>query len=296
MKRFFIRCSLLLAATASITATNKHGQEPPEFVVLVTSYNNERYLERNLDSIFCQRSTKPFQTIYVNDGSKDGTKERLSAYARKHNLHESKLLMINNEKQLGSGIANIYTTVHTLIEDHKIVVCVDGDDYLAFSGVLERLEREYANPDVWMTYGRFVVYPAGEFWSRCWGYDDTVIRNRSFRQHENVPSHLKTFRAKLFKQIKKEDLIDEDTGCFYTKTWDMAMLFPLLEMCAPKKAGYVNHSRFIADTVLYIYNFANPLGDAQNNGRQEQIRLDLRIRSKPPYEPLDTLFETEEQR
>lgn len=282
-----------LALTLSCAAEKKPAKAP-EFVVLITSYNNERYVERNLDSIFCQRSTKPFLTIYVNDGSKDHTKERLAEYARKHNLDESKLLIINNEVQLGSGIANIYHTVHNLIEDHKVVVCVDGDDYLAFPGVLERLEKEYADPHVWMTYGRFVVYPAGEFWSLCWGYDDDIIRERSFRQHENVPSHLKTFRAKLFKQIKKEDLIDQETGTFYTKTWDMAMLFPMLEMCAPKDPKGVNHSRFIADTVLYIYNFANPIGDARNNGRDEQIRLDHIIRAKPSYEPLEKLFDESE--
>ena len=161
-------------------------------------------------------------------------KSELKPYAKKHHLDKSKLLLINNKVQLGSGIANIYNTVHNRIDDHTVVVCVDGDDYLSFPGVLERLEKEYADPDVWMTYGRFVVYPAGEFWSLCWGYDDEVIRTRSFRQDHNVPSHIKTFRAKLFKQIKKEDLIDPETGTFYTKAWDMAMLFPMLEMCAPK--------------------------------------------------------------
>ena len=48
-----------------------------------------------------------------------------------------------------------------------------------FNGVLERLEQEYKNPDVWMTYGRFVVIPAGEFWSLCWGYPEEVIRERA---------------------------------------------------------------------------------------------------------------------
>lgn len=295
MNRFFASIVLTGFATAAYGIPRMpQRSEAPEFVVLVTSYNNEKYIEKNLDSIFCQRSSKPFLTIYVNDGSKDGTEAKLDEYAQKHHLDESQFLIINNKVQLGSGIANIYTTVHNLIEDHKVVVCVDGDDYLSFSGVLERLEKEYANPDVWMTYGRFVVYPAGEFWSLTWGYDDEVIRNRSFRQHENVPSHLKTFRAKLFKQIKKEDLTDEETGTFYTKTWDMAMFFPMLEMCAPKDPDGINHSRFIEDTVLYIYNFANPIGDAQNNGREEQIRLDRIIRAKPSYESLETLFDEQE--
>lgn len=290
-------CRFLRILIFLVACNNTYGMRPhvPEFVVLVTSYNNQDYVERNLDSILCQRSSKPFLTIYVNDGSKDGTKTCVAEYARKHNLDSTKLLVINNEVQLGSGIANIYNTVHNLIDDYKVVVCVDGDDYLSFPGVLERLEKEYADPTVWMTYGRFVVYPAGEFWSQCWGYDEETIRTRSFRKDGNVPSHLKTFRARLFKKVKKEDLTDPETGRFYTKTWDMAMLFPMLEMCSPYGNQVINHSRFIQDTVLYIYNFANPIGDAQHNGREEQIRLDLLIRAKNPYESLETLFDESEE-
>jgi len=262
---------------------------PVEFVVLVTSYNNEQYVERNLDSIFCQEGDTPFEVIYVNDASTDRTGTLVEEYAQKHALTENQLLCIHNSTQLGSGLGNIYNTVHNNIADHKVVVCIDGDDYFAFPGVLKRLTQEYADDDVWMTYGRFIVYPACEFWSACWGYSDEVIRTRSFRQDGNVPSHIKTFRAKLFKQIDKKDLIDE-TGNFYKKAWDMAMMFPLLEMCAPLTPDGINHSRFIADTVLYIYNFSNPLGDAHtSHGREEQIRYDRLIRAKKPYEPLRTL-------
>ena len=289
MKKQYLGLLISLIVAPYIAAT-----APVEFVVLVTSYNNEAYYEHNLNSIFSQRSTRPFQTIYVDDGSKDATGRLVDAYKEKHQLDDSQLLVIHNEVNLGSGIANIYNTVHNLIDDHKIVVCIDGDDYASFSGVLERLEKEYADPNVWMTYGRFVVYPSGDIWSLCWGYDEETIKKRSFREDSNVPSHLKTFRAKLFKQIKKEDLLDED-GNFYSKAWDMAMLFPMLEMCAPKDPTQVNHSRFIEDTIMYIYNFENPIGDFRNSGgRQEQIRLDRLIRSKQPYEPLNKLFDLKE--
>jgi glycosyltransferase involved in cell wall biosynthesis len=282
--------TVLMSAYLVYSVCLMGGPPPVEFVVLVTSYNNEVYVDRNLDSIFCQRSSHPFQTIYVNDCSTDSTRARVEAYANRYDLDTSQLLIVNNTSQRGSGLANIYETVHNLIEDHKVVVCVDGDDFLSFSGVLERLEKEYSNKDVWMTYGRFVVIPAGEFWSACWNYPEEVIKKCSFRKHPNVPSHLKTFRAKLFKKIKRSDLVDEK-GNFYTKAWDMAMMFPMLEMCSPKGIHGVNHSRFIEDTVLYMYNFANPLGDAQStHGREEQMGLDRMIRSKKPYEPLGSLF------
>lgn len=257
-----------------------------EFVILVTSYNNEKYVTRNLDSIVKQRSTNPYQIIIVEDGSTDRTGQLMDDYVKKHKLPESFIKIIHNKVRVGSALENIHTTIHKHIPDHKVVVCCDGDDTLSFNGVLERLEQEYKDPDVWMTFGRFVVYPAGEFWSLCWGYPEEVIREHSFRQCSNVPSHLKTFKAGLFKKIKKEDLLYE--GKFFKKAWDMAMLFPMLEMCAPKGARGKNHSVFIADTVLYVYNWDNQISDG-HTGRDEQIMLDRFIRAKPPYEPLDHL-------
>lgn len=256
-----------------------------EFVILVTSYNNEKFARRNLDSLIHQRSTLPYQIICVDDGSSDRTGKIMDEYVKEHTLSESFIKIIHNKERVGSALENIYNTVHNHIPDHKIVVCVDGDDTLSMNGVLERLEQEYKDPNIWMTYGRFVVIPAGEFWSLCWGYPEEVIRERSFRQCSNVPSHLKTFRAALFKKIKKEDLLYE--GKFYKKSWDMAMLYPMLEMCAPKDPHAKNHSVFIADTVLYVYNW-----DVQCDGRtsrDEQAMLHRYIMSLPPYEPLDHL-------
>ncbi len=270
---------VLLFSASSLFAT-------PEFVILVTSFNNEKYAERNLDSIVNQRSTKPYQIICVDDGSSDRTGEIMDTYAERHGYDKSFLTVIHNKKQVGSALENIYNTVHNHIADDKVVVCIDGDDTLSFSGVLKRLEQEYENPAIWMTYGRFVVIPKGQFWTACWGYPEEVIQERSFRKHPNVPSHLKTFKAKLFMQIRKEDLIDND-GRFYRKAWDMAMLFPMLEMCAPYEGE--NHSSFIADTVMYVYNFENPIGDCVT-GRDKQVQLDSSIRrAKQPYEPLEDL-------
>ncbi len=285
-KCFIIPLISALVLTSALSATTCQ----PEFVILVTSYNNEKYVERNLDSLMHQRSSLPYSIICVNDGSSDHTGELMDAYGKKHSLDETFYRVVHNKKRTGSALENIYNTVHAMIPDPKIVVCVDGDDTLSCKGVLERLEREYHKPHVWMTYGRFVVVPAGEFWSLCWGYPDEVIKERSFRQHYNVPSHLKTFRAKLFKQIRKEDLLDPATGGFYLKAWDMAMMFPMLEMCAPKDGYGVNHSVFIEDMVLYVYNFDNPINDARvGAGREDQIQLDRYIRSLPRYEPLEEL-------
>lgn len=261
----------------------------PEFVILITSYNNERFALRNLESVVKQRSKKPYEIIIIEDGSTDRTGKIMDEYVNEHKLDQTFIKIIHNKQRIGSALENIYNAVHELIPDHKVVVCVDGDDTLPHNGVLERLEQAYNDPDIWMTFGRFVVYPAGEFWSACWKYPAEVIRERSFRKCSNVPSHLKTFKAALFKKIKKEDLLYQ--GAFFKKAWDMAMLFPMLEMCAPHcsstDAPCKNHSLFISD-VLYVYNWDNQLSDG-HTGRDEQIMLDRYVRAKEPYEPVDHL-------
>lgn len=66
--------------------------------------------------------------------------------------------------------------------------------------------------------------------------------------------------------------------------------FGELEMCAPKNPHDINHSVFIEDMVLYVYNFDNPINDARvGAGREDQIKLDRYIRSLPSYEPLGEL-------
>lgn len=268
---------------------NSESPVDVEFVILITSYNNEKYARRNLDSVVKQRSSKPYKILIIEDGSNDATGKIMDDYVKEHKLSDSFIRVIHNKERVGSALENIYNAIHTFIPDDKVVVCCDGDDTLSFNGVLERLEQEYRDPDVWMTYGRFIVYPAGEFWSRCWGYCEETIRSCSFRKDWwNVPSHLKTFRAKLFKKIKKEDLLYQ--GTFFKKAWDMAMLYPMLEMSAPVSPTASNHSVFIADTVLYVYNWNNPLCDGHGLGLEEQQRLHNIVSSREPYKPLTSLW------
>lgn len=267
---------------SQIIATEKR---PVEFVILVTTYNSEKYVRRNLDSLINQRSKLPYQIIIVNDCSTDQTGKMIDEYKKEKNLCDQFLKIVHNKQRAGCALANIYNAIHQYIDDHKVVVSVDGDDGLSFNGVLGRLEKEYENPDIWMTYGRFITYPSAEFWTICGGYPESVIRARTFRQHYNVPSHLKTFKAGLFKKIKKEDLMYE--GNFYKKAGDMAFMYPLLEMCAPKDEYSKNHSVYISDTVLYIYTWNNEISDGHTD-RDEQIKLHRHINARPAYEPLDT--------
>ena len=92
-----------------------------------------------------------------------------------------------------------------------------------------------------------------------------------------MTSALRTFRAWLFKNIKREDL--EYNGEFFRVSADIAYMYPMLEM-----AGF--HSYFISN-VLYIYNVSTQLNDFKLR-LAEQLSITHLIRARPRYERLDT--------
>ncbi|HEY9838671.1 MAG TPA: hypothetical protein V6D27_17445, partial [Vampirovibrionales bacterium] len=92
-----------------------------------------------------------------------------------------------------------------------------------------------------------------------------------------MTSHLRTFKYLLWRNIKLEDLQDEN-GNFYRMAGDLATMFPMLEMAAER-------SRFIPETLL-IYNRSNPLNADKIDGNL-QLAIDQKIRSSQKYQRLE---------
>jgi glycosyltransferase involved in cell wall biosynthesis len=252
--------------------------DSPELVVLVTSYNNEKFFYRNLDSIVHQKLDMPFHIIYVDDCSSDKTGSLVDSYIKTHNL-ESQITVIHNQKRVGA-LANQYTVVNTL-PDHVIVAFVDGDDYLAHDRVVESVLQTYANKNIWLAYSKFIYYPEG--WIIGKECLEQVVEENSFRDNEWVSSHLKTCYAGLFKRIQKESLLYHADGGqpdFFEMTGDLAFMFPMLEMASK------GHIAFIPD-VLYVYNHHNPISD-HNKDVAFQTKLCCLIRKLSRYKPIES--------
>lgn len=264
------------SSNSSNTKSNiTHDFSNLEFVILIPSYNNRSFCRANLKSAVNQTDKVKFRILYVNDCSTDGTGEIVEDYIKENKL-ENLITLVNNKKRLGAT-ENIYNAVHSC-KDNEIIALLDGDDFL-MPKAIERLAYEYENPEVWLTYGQFKFYPAGHP-GFCAKFPDQIIENNLFRNYSWLSSHLKTFKASLFKKIKKEDLFDTD-GKFYEMASDLAFMYPMLEMASK------NHIRFIPD-VLYLYNLSNPINDHRVN-RSYQLKLSIEICGKPKYAPLDNL-------
>ncbi len=244
------------------------------FVIVIPSYNNAAFCEQNLLSVLGQNYAN-FRVIYIDDASKDATYEKAKEIISRSPMKE-RVALIHNETNQGA-LKNLYAAISTC-KKNEIIVTVDGDDFLAHNGVLKRLNKIYADENVWMTYGNFLDYPSYKQKPLiCKAIPKRVIQTNTFRKYAWVSSHLRTFYAGLFQKIAYEDFLFE--GKFLPMGWDLAFMLPMLEMSGEK-------CRFL-DEVLYLYNRVNPINDHKVNLALQSACAN-HVRSKPPYPRLES--------
>ena len=244
----------------------------PSICVVIPSYNNEPWCIENLESVACQ-TYKHFRAVYINDCSSDKTGSLVDSYIASHNLRK-KFTVIHNKERRGA-LYNFYHAI-TKCDPNEIIVVLDGDDRLIDSSVLSYIAKLYEkNPALWLTYGSLISKPIPRR-SVCREFPRHINKRRDYRHFPFVSSHLRTFYAGLFQEIKKSDLMEN--GQFLASAGDVATMLPMLEMAGPEHFKYVRR-------VLYVYRDNNPLNDFNN--RPEQKRCSLLIRSRPPYKQLN---------
>jgi glycosyltransferase involved in cell wall biosynthesis len=240
-------------------------------VIVIPSRNNQDFCIRNLDSVFSQQYEN-YRVIYIDDASEDDTYEIVKSYIKKCN-QEHRVTLIRNNVRRGA-MANHYMA-GWMCEDHEIIIQLDGDDWFAHDRVLQRVNQEYLDHDVWLTYGQYQMYPSGKR-GHCQALPEIVVKRKLYREYQWVTSALRTFYAGLFKCIRLQDFLNR--GQFFSTTCDLAIMFPMLEM-----AG--SHVRFI-DEVLYIYNSEVASND-HTKFPIDQRHNDLTIRVLPKYDLLE---------
>ncbi len=282
-----------------LNAAQEQNDIKKPLVLVVPSYNNKEWYEKNLFSMI-QQEYSNFRILYVNDCSKDGTGDLVEKYVEEMGLdyrvvdfddqqlpdilaamqsfyelvNEKRAFftLVNNRRRAGA-LANLYRAIHSC-DDEEIVVLVDGDDWLFDKEVLKRLNDTYASKEIWFTHGTLKEYPWGHV-AWCEPFPSSIMRQRAYRSFK-CPSHLRTFYAWLFKKIRLEDFLYK--GEFFSMAWDMAIMYPLAEMAEERHV-------FISQ-VNYVYNMANPINDNKVDP-QLQNDLDRFIRTKPPYSRLN---------
>ncbi len=236
--------------------------------VVIPSYNNSTIFKRNIDSVLSQNYSN-YHVIYTDDCSPDATGDYVEQYINQHEKRH-KVTVIKNEIRIGA-LHNLYRMIHSC-NPNDIIIALDGDDWLPHEHVFEILNETYQTKNVWLTYGQFELYP-GKHKGWASPMPDNIIKNSAFREYEHLPTHLRTFYAWLFQKIKLKDLFF--LGDFYTMTWDMVMMFPMIEMAGER------HHCFV-DEILYVYNDINNISDHKIS-RQLQAHLAQIVRAKKRY-------------
>lgn len=276
-----IQLSLLFCCSVQLKGRDHQIQTELPLVVIVCSYNNAPWVDKNLDSIFMQQYSN-YRVIYVDDASGDGTAKLVETYRKKHHL-EDKITLIANKDRCRKT-KNVYNTFHSCNDD-EIIVIVDGDDWLSHDQVFAQINMEYLNNDIWLTWGQFKM---SETLTDGWGQPvpDELIATNDFREFTWVFGAPRTFYAWLFKQIKLEDFIGLTVngfeGRFYPSSDDFAMMYPMVEMAR-------DHLKFIPECA-YIVNQYNPLSTSHAKPADPIVSMQTACEVKmykKRYEPLD---------
>jgi glycosyltransferase involved in cell wall biosynthesis len=241
---------------------------PVRLKVIIPSYNSVQWIRKTLNSVSNQ-SYRHYDVCVIDDASQEkGQREIIEEYSQKYGWKA-----ILREKNHGA-VANIVEGIKSLHPtDEDVILLLDGDDWLYNHKVFEKIAQAYQDQSVYMTYGQFVTYPRWQI-GLCRPFSDELLREKNFREVPWVFSHLRTFKYKLWKHIRDEDLRDS-SGQYYKTAWDLALIYPMLEMTGGESV------KFIED-ILYVYNMDNPLNDhtahAESQNRNAQY-----IRQLPSY-------------
>lgn len=231
-------------------------------------WNAKNYLKTYIDSIKIQ-NYKDFEVFLIDDVSTDNGSDLVKELI--HNDDRFKLIE-NTEKKF--KLRNLDELISNF-DDEDIVVEVDADDFLLGNDVLSLINKIYSDGNTWLTNGSF-MYSNGTqgFSQKC---NPNTIRTDDFRF-----SHLRTWKSFLWKNIPKENFLDNN-GDYYKSGADVAYSFPLLELCGEKHYKFINK-------VLYVYNETSPYNDHKTQSAAGGVNVQLKcaneIRFKSKLKPL----------
>jgi len=159
------------------------------------------------------------------------------------------------------------------LPDDRIVACLDGDDWLGPPNALCTVARYFAA-------GALVTYGSFRFADGRRGCPSGAYQlGEDVRRAPWKATHLKCFRAGLFKRIQHEHL-KLPSGEWLPHARDLALMFPLLEMAGHGRVAHVAEE-------IYVYNYA--LSTEFTGGedvRAAELECVKYVRGLPPYEVL----------
>lgn len=249
-----------------ITKPIEKKKNKNRFVIIIPSYNNEKWVEWNLNSVINQ-SYNNWRIIYVNDSSTDNTMSKLENIIRENGI-SNKVTIINQRDNMGQAYSRYMA--FQKCNDDEIILLLDGDDWLYNQEVLEKIDNFYKNNDILFSYGNYYNYENGEISQlrSPINYPKSIIENNKYHYFPYITNHLRCGYALLFKKIKKEYIKDFEGNYLNMCTDVNEMLWLLIN-----SQGKFKPHPFIT----YVYNKD---ASKENYNSFWNINVNLKIKKK----------------
>jgi glycosyltransferase involved in cell wall biosynthesis len=198
------------------------------FVFIIPFRNVKDFILQCANSLI-EQDNKNWIAIFCDDESNDGTTDYIP--------EDSRFIIKRNTKRI-TALPNIhYGVVDSNLNDEDIICLLDGDDFLIKKDAIDIINNLYQDETL-LTYGQY-VWPNGEI-GHCGAY--TKESFSKLRTDGYLASHIKTFRYKLYKELINQDpelsCYKDGDGNFYTITYDVAIMTPLMEIAGFEKIKF----------------------------------------------------------
>lgn len=203
-------------------------KEDYDLEIIIPAYNVEHYIDQCLQSVLNQQSKYNYLVVVINDGSTDGTRQRLANYKKYPNIE------IINQENAGLAAARNVALKHIR---GRYVTFVDSDDWL-LPGAIDMLMDTATKYDADIVEGCFRLFSGARFYPG--NSHPFEVTTHWTGQLQGYPWG-KVLRAELFLHFRfPEDYLFEDT----------LMTLILFPRC---------HCIVTIPDDIYVYRF-NPVG------------------------------------
>ena len=199
------------------------------------TYNASFHLRECYESLK-EQSNPNWDWVILNDMSNDDTL-KIACDIAKSDEHQRVSVMNHKEKKFAlKGIYDYLSNYKDFSE--QIIAILDGDDALCNENTVDLILKEYNdNPKL------DALWTAHSWDINGMNISQELPGNLNPYQYPWVSSHLKTFKANVFKKIKKENFQDLD-GNWFERGYDQALYLPILHLAKERK--FINE-------ICYLY-------------------------------------------
>ncbi len=199
--------------------------------VMVTFYNQKKYVFESLSAIFNQKTNFRYEVICGDDGSNDGTYEELLAWKEKYSNMCTVLQMPRDAEKKYEPIVRVSNNRYNMLKNAKgkYVIFIDGDDYFTdFYKLQKQVDLLEEHPEcvacghpvsvVWeddlQKTGEMchiadepVIITKKIYWAYLWIHADALLFRNIFLDKED--------------KINKDFFDDNLIACYFIKYGDM---------------------------------------------------------------------------